>query len=176
MLSKKMEKALNEQIALEGYASYLYLSMASWCEKKTLTGCAAFMFRQSEEEREHMLRIFHYINDVGEHAITPAIPQPPSEWPSIQNLFEQVFAHEQKVSASIDKLVMKCYEEKDHKTLNFLQWYVDEQREEETLMRTILDRIRLIGEGPQSLYYIDKEISAINKKELAAEASEGGKE
>ena len=174
MLSKAMEKSLNEQIALEGYASFLYLSMASWCEKKTLTGCAAFMFRQSEEERQHMLRIFHYINDVGEHALTPAISQPPYEWPSIQVLLEQVYAHEQKVSASIDRLVAQSYEERDHKTLGFLQWYVEEQREEETLMRTILDRIRLIGEGPQSLYYIDKEISAINKKQIAEEAAEGG--
>jgi ferritin len=176
MLSKKMESSLNEQIALEGYASYLYLSMASWCEKKTLTGCADFMFRQSEEEREHMLRIFHYINDVGDHALTPAIPQPPHDWPTIQQLFEQVYSHEQKVTASIDKLIAQCYDEKDHKTLNFLQWYVDEQREEETLMRTILDRINLIGDGPQSLYYIDKEISAINKKQIAEETAAGGKE
>ncbi|MBK7410449.1 MAG: ferritin [Saprospirales bacterium] len=174
MLSKAMEKSLNEQIALEGYASFLYLSMASWCENQTLTGCAAFMFRQSEEERQHMLRIFHYINDVGEHALTPAVAQPPYEWPSIQVLLEQVYAHEQKVSASIDRLVAQSYEEKDHKTLSFLQWYVEEQREEETLMRTILDRIRLIGEGPQSLYYIDKEISAINKIQVAEKAAEGG--
>ena len=172
MLSKQMEKSLNEQIALEGYASFLYLSMASWCEKKTLTGCADFMFRQSEEERQHMLRIFHYINDMGEHALTPAIPQPKSEWASIQELFEEVYGHEQKVSASIDRLVAQSYDEKDHKTLAFLQWYVEEQREEETLMRAIIDRITLIGDGPQSLYYIDKEISAINKKQIAQEPAE----
>jgi len=168
MLSKKMEKSLNEQIAMEGYASFLYLSMASWCEKQTLTGCAAFMFRQSEEERLHMLRIFHYINDVGDHALTPAIKAPPQAWKSIKDLFEEVYAHEKNVSASIDRLVAQSYEEKDHQTLAFLQWYVEEQREEEVLMRTILDRIRLIGEGPQSLYYIDKEVGAINKKQLTA--------
>jgi len=172
MLSKQMEKSLNEQIALEAYASSIYLSMASWCEKETLSGCAEFMLRQSEEEREHMLRIFHYINDVGEHALVPAIAQPPNIWSSIKELFEQVYAHEQKVSASIDRLVAQSYEEKDHKTLAFLQWYVEEQREEETLMRTILDRINLIGDGPQSLYYIDKELMAINKAELAAEGGE----
>ncbi|MBK6620219.1 MAG: ferritin [Saprospirales bacterium] len=173
MLSKEMEKSLNEQIAMEGYASYLYLSMASWCEKQTLTGCAAFMFRQSEEERQHMLRIFHYINDVGEHAITPAISKPPHKWSSIQGLFEEVYTHEKNVSASIDRLVAQSYDEKDHQTLAFLQWYVEEQREEEVLMRTILDRIRLIGDGPQSLYYIDKEVSAINQKQVAAEGAEG---
>ena len=164
-----MEKALNEQIALEGYASFLYLSMSSWCEKATLTGCAQFMARQSEEEREHMLRIFHYIYDSGEHALTPAIQQPPHEWTSVQEMFNEVYAHEQKVTASIDKLVAQAYDEKDHQTVAFLQWYVEEQREEESLMRTIIDRIRLIGEGPMSLYYIDKEISAINKQQIAAE-------
>ena len=168
-----MEKSLNEQIAMEGYASYLYLSMASWCEKQTLTGCAAFMFRQSEEERQHMLRIFHYINDVGEHALTPSIKQPPHTWSSIKDLFEQVYTHEKNVSASIDKLVAQSYDEKDHQTLSFLQWYVEEQREEEVLMRTILDRIRLIGDGPQSLYYIDKEVAAINAKQQAAEGAAG---
>lgn len=175
MLSKSMEKSLNSQIGLEGYASFLYLSMASWCEKQTLTGCAEFMFRQSEEERQHMLRIFHYINDTGEHALAPAIAQPPHEWPSIQQLFEEVYAHEQKVTASINKLLAQSYEEHDHQTTAFLQWYVEEQREEESLMRTILDRIRLIGDGPQTLYYIDKEIAAINKKQMAEEAA-GGKE
>ncbi|MCB9284774.1 MAG: ferritin [Lewinellaceae bacterium] len=174
MLSKQMEASLNEQIALEGYASFLYLSMASWCEKKTLTGCSSFMFRQSEEERQHMLRIFHYINDMGDHALTPAIPQPKYDWASIQELFNEVYAHEQMVSESIDRLVAQSYDEKDHKTLAFLQWYVEEQREEETLMRTILDRINLIGDGPQSLYYIDKEISAINKKQIAQETAQGG--
>ena len=171
-LTKNMESALNEQIKLEGYASFIYLSMASWCEQQTMDGCATFMHRQSEEEREHMLRIFYYINEVDGHALTPAIPQPPHTWNSIQELFEEVYAHEKKVTASINKLVEISLEEKDHSTYNFLQWYVDEQREEEALMRTILDRIKLIGDGPQSLYYIDKEVAAINKKAEQAEAGE----
>jgi ferritin len=170
-LSKKMETALNEQIVLEGYASFLYLSMASWCERETLEGCSRFMHRQSEEEREHMLRIFNYINEVDGHALTPGIKEPPREWNSVQELFAEVYAHEQKVTASINKLVEISLDEKDHTTYNFLQWYVDEQREEESLMRTILDRIKLIGEGPMSLYYIDKEVDAINKAEEKAEAA-----
>jgi len=163
-----MEEALNAQIALEAYASYLYLSMASWCEREGLAGCSAFMHRQSEEERQHMLRIFQYIYEVGEHARTPAVAQPPLEWPSIMQMFKEVYEHEQKVTAAIHALVSQSYEEKDHATINFLQWYVEEQREEETLMRSILDRIGLIGDGPQSLYYIDKEIQNINRQELAA--------
>ena len=168
MISKKMIKALNVQIALEGYASYLYLSMASWCDKEALEGCARFMHRQSEEERMHMLKIFYYLSEVDAHALTPAIKQPPHEFESVRSMFEQVYKHEQKVTASIDKLVKITYEENDNTTLNFLQWYVNEQREEEALMRTILDKIKLIGEGPQSLYYIDQEIEKINAKAVAA--------
>jgi len=171
-----MEDALNKQIALEGYASFLYLSMASWCDKEGLQGCAAFMHRQSDEERQHMLRIFHYISEVNGHALAPAVAQPPHSFDSVHKLFELVYAHEQKVTASIHELISMSYKDNDHTTLNFLQWYVTEQREEEALMRNILDRLKLIGDGPMSLYYIDKEIEKINKAELAAEAAEGAAE
>lgn len=167
-----MEQALNEQIALEGYASYLYLSMASWCDKEGLEGCAQFMHRQSTEERQHMLRIFSYLSEVDGHALAPAIPQPPHAFESVKALFEQVYAHEQKVTASIYKLVSLSKEEGDHATDHFLQWYVAEQKEEEALMRTILDKIRLIGDGPQSLYYVDLEVAKLNG--AAQEAEAGG--
>lgn len=169
MISKKMEQALNKQIELEGYASFLYLSMASWCDKEGLDGCAAFMHRQSEEEKEHMLRIFHYISEVDGHALTPAIKQPPHEFESVKSLFEEVYAHEQRVTKAIHELVALSMEEKDHTTHHFLQWYIDEQKEEEALMRTILDKIKLIGNGPQSLYYIDMEVEKINATTLAQE-------
>ena len=172
MISKKMEKALNNQIALEGYASYLYLSMASWCDTEGLGGCATFMHRQSIEEREHMMRLFHYIREVDGHAITPGIKQPPHSWKSIQAMFKEVYEHEKKVTKSINTLLDLCYKEEDHGTMNFLQWYVEEQREEEALMRQILDTLKLIGTGPQSLYFIDKEVAAVNAIEEAKEAAE----
>jgi ferritin len=172
MISKKMENALNEQIGLEGYASFLYLSMASWCEREGLEGCARFLYRQSDEERMHMLRIFRYINEVDGHAVSPSIAQPALEFDSVQALFKQVYEHEQKVTRAINTLVALSYEEKDHTTLSFLQWYVNEQREEEALMRGILDRIRLIGDGPRSLYYIDKEVDQINQQTTAEEGGE----
>lgn len=167
-----MEKALNEQIVLEGYASFLYLSMASWCDKEGMNGCKDFMRRQSEEERMHMLKIFDYISDVDGHALAPEIKQAPREFDSIQKMFEQVYGHEQKVTQSIHKLIDLANKEDDFTTHHFLQWYVAEQREEEALMRTILDRIKIIGDGPQSLYFIDKEVEAINKETAAAEDGE----
>lgn len=172
MISKNMEKALNAQIVLEGYASQLYLAMASWCDTQGLEGCTKFMHRQSEEERMHMLKIFYYLSEVDAFAKTPGIDQPPHEFESVRALFEQVYQHEQKVTAAIHQLLKIGYEENDHTTLNFLQWYVEEQREEEALMRTILDRIKIIGDGPQSLYYIDKEVEKVNAQAEAAEAAE----
>jgi len=169
MISKEMETALNEQIELEGYASFLYLSMATWCDSKGLSGCATFMHRQSEEERMHMLKIFHYMSEVDGIAVVPGIPKPPSTWASVQEMFKQVFGHEQKVTAAINHLVDISIKANDHTTQNFLQWYILEQREEEALIRDILDKINLIGDGPQSLYFIDKEIEAVNAKALKAE-------
>lgn len=166
-----MANALNEQIALEAYASSLYLSMSSWCEQEGLVGCANFMRRQSEEEREHMLRIFDYLSERNAHALTPAVAQPKHTFDSIQKMFEEVYGHEKKVTASIMKLVDLGYKENDHTTLNFLQWYVEEQREEEALMSTLMDKIKLIGTGGQSLYYIDKEVERLNAAEMAAEES-----
>ena len=173
MLSKKIESALNEQMAMEGYASFLYLSMAAWCDREAMQGCCAFMRRQSEEERQHMLRIFNYILELDGHPLTPAIAEPPHFYDSVQAMFNNVYEHEQKVTRSIHQLVELASEEKDLATFQFLQWYVDEQREEETLMRTILDRIKLIGDGPQSLYYIDKEVERINQAQAAADATQG---
>ena len=80
MISKKIEAALNEQIALEGYASFLYLAMASWCDREGLEGCAQFMHRQSDEERAHMLRIYSYLSETDGFALTPAIAQAPHEF------------------------------------------------------------------------------------------------
>lgn len=171
MISQSMTDALNKQIELEGYASFLYLAMASWCDKEGLEGCSKFLHRQSEEEREHMLRIFRYLSDVDAHAVVPSIPQPPKEFESPQAVFQQVYAHEQKVTASINDLIKLSKEENDPSTDVFLQWYVIEQREEEALMRSILDRIKLIGTGGQSLYFIDLEMEKINAATAAAEGA-----
>lgn len=162
MLSEKMESALNDQIAMEGYASFLYLSMASWCEFHGMEGTSQFFYRQATEEHDHMMRIFRYVLEMDSKAIVPAIAQPPTQFKSIQSIFDDVYAHEQKVTASINQLVTLAAEENDHSTHNFLQWYVSEQREEEALIRSILDKLKLIGDGPQSLYFIDKEITQIN--------------
>ncbi len=172
MISNQMEKALNQQIAMEGQASFLYLAMSTWCEHQGLKGCAAFLKEQSEEERMHMLRIFDYLSEVDAFAKTPGIEEPPHTFPSVQAVFQSVYEHEQKVTASINRLVTLAREENDHATDAFLQWYIIEQREEESLIRTVLDRIRLIGDGPQSLYFIDKELEALHTAKAGPEGTE----
>lgn len=171
MLSAKMVKTLNEQIAMEGYASFLYLSKAGWFEGMSMEGCASFMYRQSQEENEHMMKIFHYLVEMDATPIVPAIKQPPVKFKDVKAVFEDTLAHEKKVTKAINDIVELAMEEGDHATYGFLQWYVSEQREEEGLMRSILDKINLIGSGAQSLYFIDKEIEALNKETLKAEAA-----
>jgi ferritin len=172
MISEKMEKALNEQIAIEGHSSFVYLSIATWCDKEGLEGCNQFFRRQADEERFHMLKIFDYMSEVDAFAKTPAIEQVPHEYNSIQDIFKLTLQQEQKVTSSINDLVRLSLDENDYTTKNFLEWYVAEQREEENLIRGILDKIKLIGTGSMSLYYIDKEIDKINQAELAAEGGE----
>jgi ferritin len=169
MLSTKINDALNDQIEKEGYASFLYLSMSSWCDHVGLEGCSNFFRRQSEEESFHMMKIIDYVLEMDGRAIVPKIEQPPKEYDTIVKLFEKTLVHEKDVTSSIHNLVDLALAENDHSTHNFLQWYVEEQREEENLIRTILDKIKLIGEGELSLYYIDKEVEQINNRTLKAE-------
>jgi len=171
-LSPQMQQALNNQISYEGYASSFYLALAYWCDDQALEGCKKFFIRQSDEERLHMLKLYDYMSDAGVQPITPGISQPPNSYNSIQEAFQKVFEQERSVTISIHNLLKLALDENDYNTQHFLQWYVDEQREEEAVIRTILDRIKVIGDGGQSLYYIDKEVEKINLQVIAAESSE----
>lgn len=171
-LSIKMQDAINQQIAYEGYASNFYLALAYWCDDQALEGCKKFFMRQSNEERLHMLKLYDYMSESGFHPITPAISMPPNKYESVREAFQKVFEQERSVTASIHNMLKLAIEENDYNTQHFLQWYVDEQREEEAVIRTILDRIKVIGEGGQSLYYIDKEVEKINMQVIATEAAE----
>jgi ferritin len=161
MISSKIEAALNRQIDLEGYSSMYYLAMASWCEVKGYNGVAKFLYHHSDEERMHMLKLFHYINDRGGHALVPGLESPPKDFKDIHEIFEIVLSHEIKVSNEINALVELCIQEKDYTTHNFLQWYVTEQIEEETLARNILDKLALIGEDKGGMYLFDRDLGSM---------------
>lgn len=160
MFSKKLEKALNEQIAKESSAGFYYLSMASWMEVNGFEGTAKFLYQQSDEERMHMLKLFHYVNEIGGHAIAPEVKKPETDFKSYHDIFQKIIAQEMEVTAAIHNLVNLANKENDHTTMNFLQWYIAEQREEEALFRSILDKLKILGKDGAGLYLLDRDLGA----------------
>jgi len=161
MLSKKIEEVLNNQIRIEAESSQIYLAMACWAEVKGLEGIANFMFKQSDEEREHMLKLIKFVNERGGHAFISELKAPDVTFKSFKDMFEMLFEHEVFVSDSINELVHISLQEKDYSTHNFLQWYVSEQIEEEALARNILDKISLIGDDKSGFYLFDNDIKQL---------------
>lgn len=162
-ISKKIQAALNEQIRIEAESSQVYLAMASWAEiQPGIDNVTKFFYLHSEEERQHMLKLIHFVNERGGFATVPALPQPPLTFPSINHAFRTLLEHEEFVSASINKCVDLALAEKDYATHNFLQWYVAEQMEEEALARTLLDKLELIGDEKSGMYMFDKDILTIS--------------
>lgn len=161
IIPKKVEKVLNVHLELEAGAFFSYLSVAAWCEKEGLEGCAKFFRKQSDEEHVHFMKFFDYINEVGGHAIVPAVKQPKVDFKDILEVCQHALSSEQKVTKSIYNILKVTQEEDDHATEDFLQFFVMEQREEEVQFNRIIDKIKLIGKGPQSLYYIDKEFEKL---------------
>lgn len=160
-LTKETEKLLNDQIIMEGKSSAAYLSMASWCETEGYDTSAQFLYKHSEEERMHMLKLFRYINAAGGHAQQPEITKIKHTFNSLREVFDEVLTHELEVTQSINNIVDHCFQIKDFATFNFLQWYVMEQREEETLARRAVELFALIGEEGVGLWMIDQEIGKL---------------
>jgi ferritin len=172
MLSKKVEDTLNKQIKIEGESSQIYLAMACWAEFKGLEGVSNFMYEQSNEEREHMLKLVKFVNERGGHAKISELQEPNKTFNSFQEMFEKLLKHELFVSQSINELVHITLEEKDYATHNFLQWYVSEQIEEEAVARSILDKINLIGDDKGGLYLFDRDIKTLTVTTVALPSSE----
>ena len=172
MLSKTIEETLNKQIKIEAESSQIYLAMACWAEVKGVEGIAGFMYKQSQEERDHMLKLIRFVNERGGHAKISELAAPNVTFKSFKEMFEMLFEHEVFVSKSINELVHISLQEKDYATHNFLQWYVSEQIEEEALARTILDKINLIGDDKGGLYLFDRDIENLTVSTAATDALE----
>lgn len=172
MISPKIEAALNQQVQLEAESSQIYLAMASWAEVEGYNGVSDFLFKHSDEERVHMLKLVRFINERGGHAVIPALPQPALKYKGVKPLFEQVLTHEIHVSEEINKLVDICLNEKDYTTHNFLQWYVSEQIEEEALARRVIDKLKLIGDDKGGFYLFDRDIATL---EASISSNRGGR-
>jgi len=168
MIHQEIEAALNKQIYAEASSSNLYLAMASWAETQGYEGVSNFFYRQSDEERQHMLKLVKYVNERGGHAHIPAIPEPLKIFDCLTHVFQDFLDHEVGVSQMINELVHTCLECRDYTTQNFLQWYVAEQIEEEALARTIMDKLKLIGADKAGLYLFDRDINQLTVISAAA--------
>jgi len=158
-MNEKIRKALNEQINAELYSSYLYLSMASYFKRLAFDGAARWMEVQAIEELTHAMKFFNFINERGGKVDLTAIEGPPTSWDSPLSAFEAVYSHEVKVSARIYDLVNIATEQKDHATVNFLQWFITEQVEEETSADGIVQKLKLIGGEGGGMYLLDRELA-----------------
>lgn len=158
MISKSIEKALNDQINAELYSSYLYLSMMSYFESVNLGGFATWMRAQTQEEIMHAMKMYDFVNERGGRVLLQAIDAPPSEWDSPLAAFEAAYAHEQLVTGRINDLVNLAMEEKDHATNAFLQWFVNEQVEEEASADNVVQNLKVAQNAPGALFIIDREL------------------
>jgi ferritin len=158
-MDKKLEKALNEQIKNEFYSSYLYLSMAAHFEGVSLPGFATWMRVQAKEEWSHGMKIFDFLADRGSKILLEEIAKPPSAFGGAKEIFEEVLTHEKKVTAMIDSLYDLSLKVNDHPATVFLQWFVNEQVEEEKNASLILDTLKALKDAGPALIMLDRELA-----------------
>ena len=159
-MDKKLYKVMNEQITKELFSSYLYLSMVAYLEDKGLPGMATWMRMQAQEEIFHGMRIFNYLNDRGQRIVLGAFEKPQPEFKSVRDIFEHALAHEQLVTASCNNVYSAALEAKDHAAVGFMQWFVDEQVEEEKSVNEVLTQLSFIKEDSTGILMLDKELGA----------------
>ncbi len=160
MLSKTLQETINEQIKNELYSAYLYLSMSAYCESINLPGFAHWMRLQSQEEVSHAMKFFDYLNERGSRVVLRAVDEPPSEFKSPLDVFQQTLEHEQRVTGMINGIYELAVKENDYPTQVELQWFITEQVEEEKSASEILEQLKMIGEHSASLLMLDRQLGA----------------
>ena len=160
MLSSKLTKALNDQINAEYYSAYLYLSMSAFAEGAALKGTANWLFVQAQEEMTHGIHMYQYLVDRGGLPTFAAIAQAPATYKDMEDVFEQVLAHEQKVTKSINDIATLAMQENDHACYQFIMCYVNEQVEEEASASDIISKLKMISGDKRALLALDTELAA----------------
>lgn len=168
-MNEKVLAALNAQVQMEFTAFYTYLAMASWLEANDWPGFAAWMQGHSEEEKMHAMKIYDFINDRKGTVKLMAIPEPKTDYGSVQEIFEAALAHEEKVTASINKIYQLAKAEGDYPTELLMQWFITEQVEEEKLVEDALVMVKRAGGDPFQLFFVEKQIDALGAEEAGAE-------
>ena len=160
-MHSSIEDLLNKQIKIEATASMQYLAMASWADAEGFNGVANFFYAQSEEEREHMLKLVKFVNERGGKVTIPSLEQPASSFDSLVALFQKFLQSEIYVTQEINGIIDECLKLKDYNTNNFMQWYVTEQLEEEATARNLLDKLSIIGDNNAGYYIFDRDIEGL---------------
>ena len=159
MLNEKVQKALNDQVAAEFYSAHLYLAMSAYFESVDLPGAANWMRVQYKEELTHAEKIFDYVIERDNRAIVKSFDAPPIEWESPLKAFEAAYKHEQKVTGLINDLLELARSERDHATEIFLQWFVNEQVEEESSVKAVVQQLKLVDDSKNGRFMIDRELA-----------------
>lgn len=159
MVSEKIVTLVNEQITKEQYAAQLYLSMSAWFYAQDLEGIGNYFRVQSKEELMHADKMFDYVNDIGGQIILNEVPKPPHEFNNAQEIFEKALDHERLVTKSIFNIVKAANDESDFATTSFLQWFINEQVEEESSASLLVSKIKMVKDNPSALYLFDQELA-----------------
>jgi len=159
MISEKLSNALSDQVNAEYYSAYLYLAMSAAADKMGLKGAAHWLFVQAQEEMAHGTHMFEYILERGASPVFAAIEQPPAAFSGLNDIYEKVLEHEQKVTQRINNLATVAMQDADHAGYQFMMWYVTEQVEEEAGVSAILDKLRFIGDNKGLLLNLDIELA-----------------
>jgi len=168
-MNEKLAEALNKQLNAELYSAYLYLSMAAYFDSLGLKGFANWMKAQAEEEVGHAMKIYKYLDDRGARVVLEAVEKPPTEWENPRHAVEELLEHERRVTGMINALVKMAKEEDDYATEVFLQWFIEEQVEEEASAAELLDMMRWAGDKGHSLLMIDRQLAQRKPKFLSTE-------
>lgn len=160
-LSEEIETLLNEQIKVEAHSSAVYLAMSSWCNRHGFDYSAGYFQKQSGEEREHMLKLFNFVCDLGGRAVSPEVTNIPQDFESFRGVFEQALQQEIYVTQQFNRIADQCMRAKDFVTFQFLDWFLKEQVEEEYVARRALELFDVIGEEGTGRYEIDKQVPKI---------------
>ncbi|NLB20695.1 MAG: ferritin [Clostridium sp.] len=160
MLSKNLIDAINDQINYELLSSYLYLSMTAYCEDNDFPGAANFYRIQAKEEVDHAMKFYDYLIERDARVVLKGFEDPQVEFDGYKDTFEKSLEHEKSVTSRIYTLMDIAMEEREHATISFLKWYVDEQVEEESNFNAILGKIKRAELNPAALYMLDDELLA----------------
>ncbi|MCT4597335.1 MAG: ferritin [Vallitalea sp.] len=158
MLSKKLLEEINEQIKYEFYSSHLYLAMASYCYSIDLDGFANFFMVQAEEEKFHAMKFFNFVNEMDETVEIKGLDTPENNYDGIIDIYEKTLEHEKFVTSRIYKLMDIAMEEREHATISFLKWFIDEQVEEESTVKGILQKLKRANGDVSLIYSLDTEM------------------